>query len=248
MDQSLYDRPELYDLVSPDDAAWAQFYVDLARARGGRVLELACGTGRFTLPLARAGLDVTAGDLSDRMLERARTAAAAAGLPIGFHTLDMRDFALDGRFDTIMVAANSVLHLHSAEDFSRFFAAVARHLAPGGRLVFDAFVPSVAMLARDPDARHPVGTFGDGGDAVSLEETIRYDPISQVSHVEWFWSRPDAPDFWRHRLDMRQIFPEEMPVLIAAGGLKLLERYGDFDGSALTAQSRRQICVCGLPD
>ncbi|WP_417309052.1 class I SAM-dependent methyltransferase [Devosia sp.] len=246
MDDSLYDRPELYDLMSPADAVWTRFYVELAKARGGRVLDLACGTRRFTLPLAQAGLDVTAGDLSVPMLERARAEARATGVAIDFHQLDMRDFSLEGRFESIILAANSILHLHSPDDFAGFFSSVSRHLAPGGQLIFDAFVPSVGMLSRSPTERHPVGAFGVGDNAARVEETIHYDPTSQVSHVEWIWSRADAPDFWRHRLDMRQIFPQEMPVLLAAHGFTLLQRYGDFDGSPLSAKSRRQICVCGV--
>lgn len=245
MSASLYDRPDLYDLMSPADPKMEGFYLSEALRRGGRVLELACGTGRFTIPLAQAGLDVVAGDLSEEMLASARAAAAEAGVAIDFRQLDMRDFDLGMRFDTVLVAANSVLHLHRIEEFRGFFAGVERHLAPEGRLVFDAFVPSLAMLTRAAGAWHPVGSFGTAPDAPSVEETIAYDPINQVSHIEWFWSRPGAPDFWRHRLDMRQIFPQEMPVLIAFGGLRLLERFGGFDRSPLTTDSRRQVCICG---
>jgi hypothetical protein len=45
---------------------------------------------------------------------------------------------------------------------------------------------------------------------------------------------------------MRSIFPQEMPLLIASGGLSLIARFGDFDRSPLAAGSRRQICLCGL--
>ena len=245
MDASLYDRPDLYDLMSPADPEMEGFYVSEALQRGGRVLELACGTGRFTIPLARAGLEVVAGDLSEQMLASARVAAAEAGVAIDFRQLDMRDFDLGTRFDTVIVAVNSVLHLHQIDEFRSFFGCVERHLAPEGRLVFDAFVPSLALLTRAAGERHPVGSFGTGPDAPSVEETIAYDPIRQISHVEWIWSRPGAPDFWRHPLEMRQIFPQEMPVLIAHGGLRLLERFGGFDRSPLGPDSHRQVCICG---
>ena len=78
MAASIYDRPDLYDLVAGADPDMERFYVELARERGGRVLELASGTGRFTLPLARAGLMVTGGDLSPSMLASARAAARCA--------------------------------------------------------------------------------------------------------------------------------------------------------------------------
>ncbi len=241
-----YDRPDLYDLLAPPVPEIEHFYVEIAIAQGARILDLACGSGRFTIPLAEAGADVVGADLSEEMLDRARQAAEARGVAVELMRLDMRDFDLGGRvFDTILLAMNSILHLHTLEDFKGFFGAVARHLAPGGRLVFDAFVPNVALLARDPDKRYLVDkvTHAEHGQ-VTVEEIVRYDPLTQVSHVEWYWSRERETDFWRSDLALRQIFPQEMPLLVASGGLRLVERFGDFDGSALSADSPRQICVC----
>jgi 2-polyprenyl-3-methyl-5-hydroxy-6-metoxy-1,4-benzoquinol methylase len=144
---NLYDRPDLYDLMAQPDPALERFYVEMARERGGRVLGLACGSGRLTVPLAQAGLQVTGGDLSAGMLQRARQLAEARAVKLDLVQLDMRDFDLPGRsFDTIIVAINSILHLHRLEDFRGFFRSVARHLSAEGRLVFDAFMPSLAML------------------------------------------------------------------------------------------------------
>jgi 2-polyprenyl-3-methyl-5-hydroxy-6-metoxy-1,4-benzoquinol methylase len=130
---SLYDRPELYDLVAPRDPAMEAFYVACAKANGPRVLELACGSGRFTVPLAEAGLTVVGGDLAESMLMRARQAATERGVSIETLQLDMRDFNLAGwTFDTVIIAANSIMHLLTPEDFKGFFTSVARHLAPTG--------------------------------------------------------------------------------------------------------------------
>lgn len=245
MTASLYDRPDLYDLMVPSDPAMEAFYVTTAQRRGGRVLDLACGTGRFTIPIARTGLEVVGGDLSPGMLERARQSAAAAGVGVEFRQLDMRDFTLEGRFDTVIIATNSILHLETHDDFRGLFASVERHLAPEGRLVFDAFVPNLALLSRLPGERHVMTTRGTGRDEVVIEETMRYDPARQLNHIEWIWSRPGDRDFWRHPLVMRQIFPQEMPLLVGLGGLRLLERYGDFSRAPFGPDSPRQVCVCG---
>jgi SAM-dependent methyltransferase len=245
---SLYDRPDLYDLMAPRAPVLERFYVEMACERDGRVFDLACGSGRLTIPLAQAGLQVMGGDLSPEMLQRARRSAEAQSIELDLVQLDMRDFDLNGRtFDTIVVAMNSVLHLHSLDDFRSFFRSAARHLSQGGRLVFDAFMPSVAMLGCDPNKRQFVGraihgTLGN----VTLEETIRYDPLTQISHVNWYWSTEVKRDFWTVPLQMRVIFPQEMPLLIAAGGLRLVERFGDFDRSPFVAGSPRQVCVCEI--
>jgi 2-polyprenyl-3-methyl-5-hydroxy-6-metoxy-1,4-benzoquinol methylase len=60
----LYDHPDLYDLVMVRNAAAEAFYAEEARKRGGAVLELACGSGRFTIPLAQLGIKVVGGDIS----------------------------------------------------------------------------------------------------------------------------------------------------------------------------------------
>ena len=247
-DATLYERPDLYDLISPPDPAMEGFYVAAAGGRGRHVLDIACGTGRFTLPIARSGAAVVGGDLSPAMLGRARQSAEAEGLAIDFAERDMRGFDIaGGPFDRILVAANSLLHLETPADFEGFFASVRRHLSPDGLLVFDVFVPSVALLAGDPDRRQLLGTFAhDTLGTLTVEETIRYDPLAQVSHIDWYWSDADGRDFWHSTLRMRQIFPQELPVLLASGGLRLVERFGDFDRQPVSAQSRRQVCMCAL--
>ncbi|MEW6437217.1 MAG: class I SAM-dependent methyltransferase [Pseudomonadota bacterium] len=244
---TLYERPDLYDLMAPRDQMLERFYVEMACERGGSVLDLACGTGRLTIPLAQAGLRVTGGDISAGMLKRARQRAEAQAVTIDLVQLDMRDFDLGGRtFDTIVIAINSIMHLHSLDDFRSFFGSVARHLSQKGRLVFDAFVPNVARLGRDPKQRQLVGVAVHEtlGEVTVEEKLISYDPVAQISHVDWYWSTDGEKDFWKSSLQMRCIFPQEMPLLVACGGLRLDQRFGDFDRSPLTSGSPRQVCVC----
>ncbi|OEO32498.1 hypothetical protein VW23_011275 [Devosia insulae DS-56] len=242
---SLYDDAELYDLVAPADAAMERFYVEAAGGPGQRVLELACGSGRFTVPLAASGALVIGGDLSETMLARARAAATERGVSADFVALDMRDFVLGRHFDAIVIAANSLMHLHARADFARAFSAIRQHLAPGGRLLFDVFVPSARLLSLPAGQRQLLGVFAHPrlGD-VTIEETISYDPITQVSRADWYWSTADHRDFHHTPLELRQIFPQELPLLLEASGLRLLERFGDFDRGPLTAASQRQVCVC----
>jgi SAM-dependent methyltransferase len=242
---SLYDDAELYDLVAPPHPTMQRFYVEAAGGPGRRVLDLACGSGRFTAPLAASGALVIGGDLSPSMLARARAAATERGVSAEFVVLDMRDFVLGRHFDAIVIAANSLMHLHSRADFARAFSAIRQHLAPGGRLLFDVFVPSARLLSLPAGQRERLGVFlHPRRGEISIEETISYDPISQVMRTDWYWSTAERKDFRHTPLELRQIFPEELPLLLEAGGLRLLERYGDFDRSPLTAASHRQVCVC----
>lgn len=245
MTDTLYDRPDLYDLAAPDDAQMIAFYAKAAGGPGRAVLELACGSGRFTLPMAHTGARVTGGDLSELMLAAARQRADAVGLRIDFVHLDMTDFTLDQRFDSIVIASNSLLHLTDTDSIVNALTSARRHVVPHGQLVFDIFVPSAALLSLPPDQRSPLGAFTHPElGPVSLEETIQYDPISQISEVTWYWSRPGRPDFVVHPLRMRQIYPQELPLLLARAGWRIAERFGGFDRSPLGPNSMRQVVIC----
>lgn len=241
---TLYDDTDLYDLVAPRNADMERFYVETVGGPGRRVLELGCGSGRFTVPLAASGADVTAIDISPTMLDRARQALADKGLSASLARLDMRDFDFDQNFDAIFIAANSLLHLHSRDDCARAFTAIRRHLAPCGVFAFDIFVPSAAMLSRAPDQRKPMGTFSHARlGPVTVEETIAYDPTTQISRADWYWSTDTQKDFRHTRLDLRQIYPQELPLLLELGHLQLRDRFGDFTRSPFVKESFRQVCV-----
>lgn len=243
---SPYDSSDLYDLVAPRDDAMEAFYRDSALAKGPRLLELACGTGRFAVPLAKAGLEVTGIDVSEAMLAKARQAAEEQRVEIELLQLDMRDFNLDRQFETAMIAANSIMHLLTADDFRRFFTSVARHLVPGGRLLLDCFVPSVTLLSH-PGQRQLMSTVQhpDLGE-VSIEEVINYDPLTQVADTSWFWSTKSVPDFHVTQFSLRSIFPQELPLLLETNGFRLVDRFGDFQRGPFATGSRRQVCVCEI--
>ena len=244
MTASLYDDAELYDAIAPADPVMADFYCH-GLAPGMQVLELACGTGRFSLPLAQTGAALVAGDIDTVMLEAARRRLAAVGANAEFCQFDMRGFDLGRHFDRLVIAANSLMHLLETEDLLACLSAIRRHLAPHGELRFDVFVPSVALLARQPGERLPLGKgrFSTSRGEVKVDETISYDPHRQISTADLFWSRDGAADFRVTRLVLRQIFPAELPLLLERSGLRLIARYGDFSGAPF-GSGFRQVCIC----
>lgn len=240
----LYDHPALYDALL-QATAHIPYYMDLARQASGDVLELACGTGQLTVPIAAAGSPVTGLDLSAPMLTAARQRAAATNAPVEYVLGDMRNFDLDRRFSLIFIGRNSLLHLHSTEDLLAVFAAVRRHLAPGGTFAFDIFNPNIQLLARPRGRRFPVfqketESFGQ----LSVEQTTEYDPATQVGRSLWYISAPGKPDAWVVPLDLRNIFPQEVPLLLAAGGFQLKNRMGDLAQTPFDSASRLQVCLC----
>ena len=243
-ERDFYDYPDLYDALLPVHAE-VPFYVDVARQQAGPVLELACGTGQLTVPIALAGFPTTGLDQSTAMLEVAKKRASAAGASVEFLHGDMRDFSLGREFKLIIVARNSLLHLLSTEDLLAAFAAARLHLAPDGVFAFDVFNPSVAVLARPAGQRVPVmeavaTPFGP----LTVETTNDYDAATQVNRATWYISTSDRRDAWTVPLVLRSIFPQELPLLLSAAGLEMTDRFGELDRAPFSSRSRVQVCLC----
>lgn len=244
-DFDIYDDPELYDLMAPPNGQVEEFYINEAQRLGGPVLELACGTGRFAIPLAQKGFDVTGLDLNPGMLDRARVTAEAAGAPLTLVQADMRAFTIDEQFGLIFVTTNSLLHLHESSDLIDCFASIARHLTTHGAFIVEIFNPSPSWLSLPPSERKRVGVLSHPTlGKIVVEETINYDRASQINRGTWYYSTPTQPDFRVRPLHLRNIYPQELPLLLERGGLRLLRRYGGYDRGPFQSSSAHQICIC----
>ena len=102
------------------------------------LLELGCGTGRITIPLASAGFDITGLDISEPMLRRARSKAKAADVDVTWFQGDMRGFDLDRKFGMIFCPFGTFNHLRH-DEVARCLAGVREHLLPAGYFVLDTF-------------------------------------------------------------------------------------------------------------
>ena len=246
--ESLYSDARLYDLMFPQPSGLgskARFYLDLAATTGGPVLELGCGTGSMLVPIVERGITCQGIDLSGSMLARAREKLEARGVTAGLHVGDMTDFDLDERFGLVFVASNSLTHLHAADDVVSCFRAVRRHLTPGGRFAFDVFNPSVQVLAGADGQRRERQRFADperGEIRVDVEE--RYDAAAQVTRGLWYFSTESEPDFVVSSVEVRSFFPQELVLLLEAGGLRLVERFGDVERVPFTGDAPSQVCIC----
>lgn len=240
----LYDRPDLYDPVAGAGEGMLAFYAGLAGASPCRILDVGCGTGRFAIPLAMLGHQVTGLDGSAEMLADARRNAADAKVALTLVEADFRDFALDGEpFDFAFAAANSLLHPRTDEELLSCLTAVARHLGPGGVFAFDMFVPSPAILARLPGDRYPLTTFDHPSlGRVEVTENTRYERETKLLHANWHWSA-GGETVHEAVFVLRQRFPPDMDALLAKSGFSSIERLGGFDGEPFDATSHHQIYV-----
>lgn len=128
-----------------------EWYRKKAIDAGGPVLELGAGTGRVTIPIAEAGVRVSALDLDARMLDSLRqklaTLPAEVQSRVTLHHGDMRAFALDQQFALVIIPFRAFLHNITREDQLAALRCAHAHLKPGGQLAFNVFHPSLEYMA-----------------------------------------------------------------------------------------------------
>lgn len=100
----------------------------LPKNKEAKILELCCGTGRLTIPIAKDGYDIKGVDYTSSMLERAKEKALQAGLKIDFIEADIRELNLGEKFDLIFIPFNSIHHLYKNEDLFEALNTVKKHL------------------------------------------------------------------------------------------------------------------------
>jgi SAM-dependent methyltransferase len=246
----LYRDGRHYDAINRDIVADIPFYVEEAQRADGPVLELACGTGRLTIPIAQRGISIEGVDRSPSMLAHLRTKAEQAGMSILVTEADMRDFDLGRKFSLIFMGFNSMQHLHDYTSQAALFANVRKHLSPGGRFVFDVFNPKIAFLAQSGEARKLEREYEDpdGQGKIAMEQTLVYDDAVQVSHIRWYFSRtgPNGgeKDFRAEDLHLRCFYPQELDLLVRSQGFEMLEKFGNFERQPFGSGDMKQIVIC----
>jgi SAM-dependent methyltransferase len=237
----VYEDAEFYDLEFSGRDFEIPFYLKHARLAQGPVLDIACGTGRLTLPIARAGIDTMGLDVSRPMLEQARRKAAAEGLKIEWIEQDCRKMNLPRKVGLAFMATNALQHLLDRESVLAFLQSARRLLQPGGTLILDVFNPDLTRLDRPPGHRHFHKNISSAtGDNIRVEVETRYDSPSRVLHFDLFYLR-EGQLVRTKRVNLRCFFPEEMLEFCELSQFRVSRIYGSYDEAAFVASSPKQL-------
>jgi SAM-dependent methyltransferase len=212
-----YDRVTRALPVVTDDI---EFYAGLAReaaSQGLAVLELGCGTGRVTIPVAQTGARTTGLDNAAPMLEIARHKAAEAGVDVTWVEGDMASFSLEQRFGLVLIPFRSFTLLLTEQAQKACLDCIREHLVGSGRLALNFFNPDPSLIA----ATH--GAPDENGD----DEHV-YGPL--ISRTE-------------RNLRLRYVFRDEMERLLTDAGFAVQALYGWFDGRPFDDDSDEMVWV-----
>lgn len=228
-----------YGTELPQFAGDIGFYTKLAQEAEGDTVELACGTARITLVLARAGIAVTGVDVSEGMLADARRKSAAlpedARRRLTLRQQDMVELDLDRRFAFAFVPFRSFQHLLTVEQQMQALRAIHRHLRPNGRLALHLFDPRLDLLI---DPAGPVAGH-EGVDARSGHRfkgeviATRFDHLAQTRHDRWRYTETTAQGVTlreeTREMVLRWTYRFELHHLLARSGFEVEAEFSDFD-------------------
>lgn len=214
-----------YDLIYADKpyaaeaAALNVLFEHQGVTSGGRLLDLACGTGRHAVELASHGWSVTAVDLSEEMLHVAAGLAADRGVEMRLLRGDMRALALDGSFDVVVSLFDSIGYAGSEEAVIATLQGVRDHLNDDGIFVFEAWHALTMVKGHDPVRVRYVDD-KSGGEIVRISETSIDEEASQAI-VRFTFFVPQQNGCYERYVEVhRNMFftvPKLRELLIAAG-------------------------------
>jgi SAM-dependent methyltransferase len=199
MQETFYKRAK-----TPKDLPWHRdtpdgFIQEVVEARGrpGRALDLGCGTGVFSVWLAKRGYEVTGLDFIPRAIEMSRALAAAESVQVNWVNTDLFEWTAPGRFD--VVVDSGCLHSLIGGDVHRYKEQLLRWLAPGGDYVLGHFGKRHRLDWRPvgPTRRtreQLVGLFAPELEVVKHEESEMAVPlpIGPIVRGHAFWFRRRA--------------------------------------------------------
>jgi SAM-dependent methyltransferase len=207
---------------------------------GGALLDLCCGQGRHSIPLAALGYRVTGLDLSKTLLSHARTSARQNGVAVNWVQSDMRRIPARDEFDAAINIFNTFGYLESEDEDRAALEEVRRALKPGGLFLLET-------VGRDTVVRHYMPAAVDRhADGLLVAQEQAFD--QRTSHLEVRLTLIEPEGARReYEQSIRIYTPIELVRLFEQAGLRVEGVFGGLDGSDLTLDSLRLVILARRP-
>ena len=241
MQIDIYSDPQLYDAAHAWKTNDIEFITNCALEHGGPILEMASGTGRLAVPLIKKGFNYTGVELSEPFVEFTKKKLTSIKSVHNIVQGDMKNIDLKKKYRFIFIGFNSICHLLTNKDLSKFFNCVYAHLLDGGLFLIDTFVPNPIFLYRPNLKTHVMEFDLPNGEQCIVNEVNQYDPDTQINQIKWFFESSKVDQFL---FDMHMIYPDTMDRLLSESGFKIYNKFGDYDKSPFSSESHLQIYLC----
>lgn len=236
-----------YDLIYHQirDSVDNQFYLDRIKETSGKILEIGVGTGRLFMQALENNADIYGIDISPSMLEVLRQK-----LPYGqegrISLQNIIDFKLDTKFDLVIAPFRVLMHLTEKDDQLKSLNNIYNHLNPGGKFIFDVFVPDLKPLISGLENVVDFEGEYEPGKKVKRMVSTKPDLINQLINIsfrlEWNDNVSHYSQEWKTPL--RFFFRYELEHLVERSLFKTFKISGDFFGNELDGDSKEFIIQC----
>lgn len=203
-------------------------------ADGGPVLELGVGTGRLALALAAKGLEVHGVDASAEMVDKLRTKPGGADMNVVIG--DFATATIDREFSLVVLAINTIYALPDQDAQVATFENVGRHLRPRGLFVIEAWVPDLSRF----DRGQGVWARNVSGNRVSVEVAWLDAPSQMMRTTQLQFTDSGVRMLPANH---RYAWPSELDLMARLGGMRLRERWANWQRDPFTNDSRDHVSV-----
>lgn len=237
-DGNIYDGMNTETVDLPFYSHW------LKKKETGDILELCCGTGRLTIPLAREGYNMTGVDNSTSMLRQAEEKACKSKVSVSFVESDIRSLDLPEVYDIIFIPFNSIHHLYTNRDFFDVLTSVKKHLKKDGYFLFDCFNPDIRYIVNSEKEENIIAEYSTKDcREVIVKQTMIYESATQINRIKWHYFINGKFDSVQN-MDMRLFFPKELDAYLNMYGFEIIYKFGSFREEIFEDKSAKQIFVC----
>lgn len=252
-----YDKiAEIYDedMGKNESGEDIVFYVQQCLSAQAPILELGCGTGRITLPLIKAGLEVVGIDASLPMLQQLQRKATEQlsileQMRLHYCQMDMSACAFNTHFAFILCPFSAFLYLVDKSAQTETLANIRSHLAPNGLFILDVFVPNLQMMALPDDhVFHDYERTLADGTVLKRTKTIQKTAIPNVNIITRHYYFLDKAGKEKRTITTKEqihyYFPNELKNLLQQNGFEVLQVWGNFREQPCDEKTRMAVIIC----
>ena len=236
-----------YDLIYHQirDGVDNKFYLGEIKNTKGKVLEVGTGTGRLLIEALENGPDIYGIDISPSMLDFLKAKLNAEDQQ-RISLQNIVDFKLNIKFDLIIAPFRVFMHLTEKEEQLNALNNVHSHLKPGGKFIFDVFIPDLKPLIKGLDNVTDFEGEYEPGNRVKRIVSTNPDLINQIINInfrfEWNKGITDFSKEWK--TPMRFFFRFELEHLIERSKFSKYHIAGDFQWNELNNDSKEFVITC----
>jgi len=250
MKNELYFDPftaNLYDSQYNFHSGDLKFYMEECQAAMGKILEIACGTGRLFIPLLDSGCYIDGLDYSKNMLDVLRKKLSDRNLKADLYNQSMLDFSINRKYALIFIPFTSLFIMNTQQKQMECLRNCHRHLEEDGKLILDFFINSYIITLEQDRREKFFKELEQDGKRILIFETVINDIIKQLKTIMYKYEfyNPDGTmeKVELRQLELRWIYPDELKLMAELTGFKKVQLFGGFERRPLRSNDNRLVAV-----